>query len=170
MNMHHVRKVRSEITMSDFIRLHMLVSYPPSNLNRDDLGRPKTAVMGGTQRLRISSQSLKRAWRTSDIFANSLEGHISIRTKEMGSKVKDALVSGLPLIQILDGKNPDLKSATIIPEKEANLWALKIASIFVDKLTKSEGKKTEDSSTEDTEGDKKGTKRKRKRAISIKIH
>ena len=67
--------------MSEFIQLHMLVSYPPSNLNRDDLGRPKTAVMGGTQRLRISSQSLKRAWRTSDIFSKSLEGHIGIRTK-----------------------------------------------------------------------------------------
>lgn len=50
--------------MAEFIQLHMLVSYPPSNLNRDDLGRPKTAIMGGTQRLRISSQSLKRAWRT----------------------------------------------------------------------------------------------------------
>jgi CRISPR system Cascade subunit CasC len=33
--------------MSEFIQLHILASYPPSNLNRDDLGRPKTAVMGG---------------------------------------------------------------------------------------------------------------------------
>ena len=62
--------------MSEFIQLHMLVSYPPSNLNRDDLGRPKTAVMGRTQRLRISSQSLKRAWRTSDIFEKDVTGHI----------------------------------------------------------------------------------------------
>ena len=54
--------------MSEFIQLHILASYPPSNLNRDDLGRPKTAVMGGTQRLRVSSQSLKRAWRESDIL------------------------------------------------------------------------------------------------------
>jgi CRISPR system Cascade subunit CasC len=35
--------------MSEFIQLHILASYPPSNLNRDDLGRPKTAVMGGTR-------------------------------------------------------------------------------------------------------------------------
>jgi CRISPR system Cascade subunit CasC len=48
--------------------LHLLTSYPPSNLNRDDLGRPKTAIFGGTQRLRVSSQSLKRAWRESAPF------------------------------------------------------------------------------------------------------
>ena len=58
--------------MSDFIQLHFLTSYPPSNLNRDDLGRPKTAVFGGTQRLRVSSQSLKRAWRTSQKFDNEV--------------------------------------------------------------------------------------------------
>ena len=58
--------------MSEFIQIHLLVSYPPSNLNRDDLGRPKTATMGGTQRLRISSQSLKRAWRKSDLFEEAL--------------------------------------------------------------------------------------------------
>ena len=52
--------------MSQFIQLHLLTMYPPSNLNRDDLGRPKTAIVGGTERLRVSSQSLKRAWRTSE--------------------------------------------------------------------------------------------------------
>ena len=31
--------------MSRFIQLHLLTSYPPANLNRDDLGRPKTAMM-----------------------------------------------------------------------------------------------------------------------------
>ncbi|MFH1897703.1 MAG: type I-E CRISPR-associated protein Cas7/Cse4/CasC [Candidatus Desantisbacteria bacterium] len=73
--------------MSTFIQLHLLTSYPPANLNRDDLGRPKTAIMGGVQRLRISSQSLKRAWRTSEVFKETLAGHIGIRTKEMGSQV-----------------------------------------------------------------------------------
>jgi len=46
--------------MSRFIQLHVLTSYPPSNLNRDDLGRPKSAIVGGVSRLRVSSQSLKR--------------------------------------------------------------------------------------------------------------
>ncbi|MGB1110828.1 MAG: type I-E CRISPR-associated protein Cas7/Cse4/CasC [Gammaproteobacteria bacterium] len=69
-----------------FLQIHLLTSYPPSNLNRDDLGRPKTAVMGGANRLRVSSQSLKRAWRTSSVFEGALNGHVGTRTKEMGHR------------------------------------------------------------------------------------
>jgi len=65
-----------------FIQLHLLVSYPPSNPNRDQLGQPKTAIMGGTQRSRISSQSLKRAWRTSEIWKND-SLRIGTRTREL---------------------------------------------------------------------------------------
>lgn len=78
--------------MTEYLQIHMLTSYPPSNLNRDDLGRPKTAVMGGEPRLRISSQSLKRAWRTSEIFKTALDGHVGTRTKEMGRRVKKSLL------------------------------------------------------------------------------
>lgn len=67
--------------MTTFIQLHLLTAYAPSNLNRDDLGRPKTAKMGNTDRLRISSQSLKRAWRTSDCFYQSLSDHIGSRSR-----------------------------------------------------------------------------------------
>ena len=67
--------------MTTFIQLHLLTAYAPSNLNRDDLGRPKTAKMGNTDRLRISSQSLKRAWRTSDCFYQSLSDHIGARSR-----------------------------------------------------------------------------------------
>ena len=67
--------------MTTFIQLHLLTAYAPSNLNRDDLGRPKTAEMGNTDRLRISSQSLKRAWRTSDCFYQSLSDHIGVRSR-----------------------------------------------------------------------------------------
>lgn len=79
--------------MSRFVQLHLLVSYPPSNLNRDDTGRPKTAIIGDANRLRVSSQSLKRAWRTSDTFENTLQGHIGVRTKEMGVEVYRALLA-----------------------------------------------------------------------------
>lgn len=66
-----------------FLQFHLLTSYPPANLNRDDLGRPKTAVMGGSTRLRISSQSLKRAWRTSELFQEAFENRIGLRTRKM---------------------------------------------------------------------------------------
>ncbi len=45
------------------IELHILQSFPVSCLNRDDLNSPKTAVFGGVQRARVSSQCWKRAIR-----------------------------------------------------------------------------------------------------------
>ncbi|MGP9643196.1 MULTISPECIES: type I-E CRISPR-associated protein Cas7/Cse4/CasC [unclassified Halomonas] len=77
--------------MSHFIQLHLLTSYPPSNLNRDDLGRPKTAFMGGARRLRVSSQSLKRNWRTSDLFEEAVDSHKGMRTKRLGKQVFDRM-------------------------------------------------------------------------------
>lgn len=98
--------------MSRFVQIHLLVSYPPSNLNRDDTGRPKTAIIGDANRLRVSSQSLKRAWRTSDVFEKTLQGHIGVRTKEMGEKIYRALLE---------------KKAT---EKNAREWAKAMAGQF----------------------------------------
>jgi CRISPR system Cascade subunit CasC len=98
--------------MSNFIQLHLLTSYPPSNLNRDDLGRPKTAIMGGKTRLRVSSQSLKRAWRTSSIFSVAMKGHIGTRTKTMGIEVYEAL------------------KTKGVAEKNAKEWARQIAEVF----------------------------------------
>lgn len=98
--------------MNRFIQLHLLTSYPPSNLNRDDLGRPKTAVMGGAERLRVSSQCLKRTWRTSELFQSALAGHIGTRTKLLGEGIEEKLLAGG------------------IGEKDAKAWATQIAGQF----------------------------------------
>jgi CRISPR system Cascade subunit CasC len=98
--------------MTQFLQLHMLTSYPPACLNRDDLNRPKTAVVGGIPRLRISSQSLKRAWRTSESFQSSLTGHLGTRTKRLGIEVYEQL------------------RAAEVREKEAKEWARSIAGCF----------------------------------------
>ena len=42
----------------------------------------------------MSSQSLKRAWRTSDVFAARLEGHLADRTQRLGKEVLDRLIVG----------------------------------------------------------------------------
>ena len=47
----------------NMIELHILQSFPVTCLNRDDLGAPKSALFGGVQRARVSSQSWKRAIR-----------------------------------------------------------------------------------------------------------
>jgi CRISPR system Cascade subunit CasC len=52
----------------NFVNFHVLISHSPSCLNRDDMNMQKTAVFGGRTRVRISSQSLKRAFRTSDYY------------------------------------------------------------------------------------------------------
>ena len=80
--------------MTDFLQLHLLTAYGPSNLNRDDTGRPKSVVFGGVPRLRISSQSLKRAWRTSDVFAARLDGHLADRTQRLGKDILGRLAEG----------------------------------------------------------------------------
>ena len=45
------------------LELHIIQSVPVACLNRDDLNSPKTAIFGGAQRARVSSQSWKRAIR-----------------------------------------------------------------------------------------------------------
>lgn len=49
---------------SRFIQIHTLTSYPAVLLNRDDAGFAKRMPFGGAVRTRISSQCLKRHWRT----------------------------------------------------------------------------------------------------------
>jgi CRISPR system Cascade subunit CasC len=95
----------------------MLVSYPPSNLNRDDLGRPKTAMMGSSQRLRISSQSLKRAWRTSEIFDKHLDfSEKSVRSRKIGVLIFKSLTTGTELIDLLNENESKSKNKTIDEE------------------------------------------------------
>ena len=73
--------------------IHMLKNYPPTNLNRDDTGSPKTCLFGGVNRGRISSQCLKRSWRTSDIFRQAVgEENLGIRTRMLPSLVVEKLL------------------------------------------------------------------------------
>lgn len=65
-----------------FLNLHIIVSHGPNVLNRDDLGLQKTARYGGKRRLRLSSQCLKQAIRSSDLF-DAHFGPESIRTREV---------------------------------------------------------------------------------------
>jgi len=47
----------------NLIELHIIQSFPVTCLNRDDVGAPKSAIFGGVQRARVSSQCWKRAIR-----------------------------------------------------------------------------------------------------------
>lgn len=65
-----------------YVDIHVLQTVPPSCVNRDDTGSPKTAFYGGVTRARVSSQSWKKAVR--DYFkANFSEENESVRTKHV---------------------------------------------------------------------------------------
>lgn len=71
-----------------FLQIHTLTSYGASLLNRDDVGFAKRIPFGDAERTRISSQCLKRHWRTaegpeslSSIRLESLEPQMSIRSR-----------------------------------------------------------------------------------------
>ncbi|MGR3639864.1 type I-E CRISPR-associated protein Cas7/Cse4/CasC [Alterinioella nitratireducens] len=79
--------------MTTFVQFHLLTTYPLSNPNRDDQGRPKQAMIGGTPRLRMSSQSLKRAIRESSFFMQDLAGNTGTRTRRLATELKSELVA-----------------------------------------------------------------------------
>ncbi len=85
-----------------FVELHIIQNFPPSNLNRDDLGQPKDADFGGYRRARISSQCLKRAIRGShpepdirkrSVFARYTNVPLSMRTKLMKGELTKRLIA-----------------------------------------------------------------------------
>lgn len=121
--------------MTQFVQLHMLVSYPPANPNRDDAGKPKTAMMGGANRLRISSQSLKRAWRTSEVFKNAMDEFLGKGTRSLAAYVVDALGDGF-----------DQQLAANVGVTVHNVFTKKKAEVF---RTEKKKKKTDQST--DTE-------------------
>ncbi|AZA12562.1 type I-E CRISPR-associated protein Cas7/Cse4/CasC [Corynebacterium choanae] len=109
--------------MTTYVDFHILQLLPPSNINRDDTGSPKSARFGGVERHRVSSQAWKRATRQE--FGRYLdESRLGIRTKQ-GPKIiaericelredctaEDAFEAAKKIVALggikLDKKNPD---------------------------------------------------------------
>lgn len=78
--------------------IHIIQTVPPSNLNRDDTGSPKTAVYGGTRRARVSSQAWKRATRTA--FDDLLDRtELGVRTKRVVELIATEIVTQAPRLE-----------------------------------------------------------------------
>jgi CRISPR system Cascade subunit CasC len=91
--------------------IHVLTAFPPSNPNRDETGQPKSAVVGGVLRQRISSQCIKRSWRLSDPM-RALGDKFATRTRQLGVEVE----------RILTGAG--------VPPDKAREWATAVAEKF----------------------------------------
>lgn len=77
--------------MSIVIDIHALQTVPPSLINRDDTGAPKSAVFGGVPRQRVSSQSWKRAIRR--YFEDNVDAaQIGDRSKRLPEKIALRLI------------------------------------------------------------------------------
>lgn len=71
------------------IEFHILQSFPVTCLNRDDVGAPKTAIIGGTTRARVSSQCWKRQVR---LAMKDFGIKLGVRTKKVEALLQQALV------------------------------------------------------------------------------
>lgn len=93
------------------IEYHILQSFPVTCLNRDDVGAPKSAVVGGTTRARVSSQCWKRQVR---LAMQDFGIKLGVRTK----KVSELLTAAM--------------QRAGADEAAANLCAEKIAAVLSD--------------------------------------
>ncbi|MDO4174467.1 MAG: type I-E CRISPR-associated protein Cas7/Cse4/CasC [Eubacteriales bacterium] len=102
-----------------YLDFHIIQTVPPSCVNRDDTGSPKTARYGGVTRARVSSQSWKRAIRMmfADIFQDEV---LAQRTKKIVPYVSS-------YIKMLDSSIDDTKAEKLAMEALKNA-GLKIKS------------------------------------------
>lgn len=101
--------------MTLVVDIHALQTVPPSLINRDDMGAPKTAIFGGVPRQRVSSQSWKRAVRR--FFEDEIDkSTVGLRSRKLPENIISraiALGSDLTEDQILDGVRQLFKAAKI---------------------------------------------------------
>ena len=116
-----------------YVDFHVLQTVPPSCVNRDDTGSPKTAVYGGAVRARVSSQAWKHAMRV--MFTEEMSGEVEIgkRTLRAIDLVADELAELLP--------GQDRKKLEKMSQD-----ALKMAGITFKKSDKKDGEKSDNTS------------------------
>lgn len=114
------------------VEFHILQSFPVTCLNRDDVGAPKTAVVGGVTRARVSSQCWKRAIRMAMHDISGVE--LGKRTKQLSDLISKACIE--------EGAN----------EVQAKACGDKIEHIFIKDSDSKKGKnsKKEEVDDEDT--------------------
>lgn len=105
-----------------YVDVHVLQNVPPSCINRDDTGSPKTAMYGGARRARVSSQSWKHEMRKMfrEIFE---EDEVGIRTKKVPKMIADEIMkkdSGIDEEKALKLAEKALGYIGVKPDKNGN--------------------------------------------------
>jgi CRISPR system Cascade subunit CasC len=74
------------------VELHIIQSFAPACLNRDDTNAVKDCEFGLHRRVRVSSQCIKRSVRTSPVFTDRVKGHTAVRTKLLIQLLTDRML------------------------------------------------------------------------------
>lgn len=114
------------------VEFHILQSFPVTCLNRDDVGAPKTAMVGGTTRSRVSSQCWKRYVR---LAMREFGANLGTRTKHISDIIAKAC--------------EELEAT----QEQAKSCGDKIEQIFINK--KKEVSEKEDAGVEESAGSEK---------------
>ncbi|WP_243975285.1 type I-E CRISPR-associated protein Cas7/Cse4/CasC [Vibrio natriegens] len=72
------------------IEFHILQSFPVTCLNRDDVGAPKSAIVGGVSRARVSSQCWKRQVR---LAMPEFGIQLGVRSKKVAAMLRQHCLS-----------------------------------------------------------------------------
>ncbi|MCX7599825.1 MAG: type I-E CRISPR-associated protein Cas7/Cse4/CasC [Armatimonadetes bacterium] len=104
-----------------YVELHMLQSFGPSCLNRDDVNAPKDCLFGGVRRARISSQCIKRAVRWHPAFSKAVGQEISKRTKRQAERLTKELCEETGADEDLTGRIVSAVFSRALVRVEKNL-------------------------------------------------
>ena len=130
-----------------FLQLHTLTGYSATLLNRDDIGRAKRLPFGGSDRIRVSSQCLKRHWREAagewslqDLGSGKstrsrrvFSDVIAVRLKEERRLSDDQIVNVLiPIRAAVLGES--IKARQARKDKQATEGAGPLASLHTDQV------------------------------------
>lgn len=130
------------------IDIHVIQTVPPSCVNRDDTGSPKTARYGGKIRARVSSQSWKKAVRDyfvsegldnewcgirtdkiPELLAKSIVKHDNTKTLEEALKISQNIFESIEKKLLKDDKKEQIaKMSAITFISEAQIDAM--AKVF----------------------------------------
>lgn len=111
--------------MSTYVDIHLIQLVPPSCINRDDTGSPKSALFGGVERHRVSSQAWKRAVR------NDFNTYLDV--SELGERTLQAVKRISERIRQIE----ETMSEADADDAAANI--LSAAGITMDKKKKDDG-------------------------------
>lgn len=118
-----------------FVDIHALQTVPPSLINRDDTGSPKSAIYGGVTRSRVSSQAWKRATR------REFNDHLDL--DQLGERTIRVVERIAKRIMYLD-ESVDKGDALKMAENVLTETRIKVKAV---KSKDEEGKETEQSNT-----------------------